>query len=1199
MNGLRRVLLASFALVSVSIWVAPVAAEYVSVRASRGDDFGRIVFLWDRPVSHEMAHNGRTLTIRFGRPIEASYQRVLGKLRKYIHRVRTNRDGRSVTFQLTNAFEAFGIDSGNAVILEIAELPASAPPSQPEAGQASVEIVAKKLVAQAVAMKDLPKIRVRTGRHPDYSRIVIDWPERVDYKFEQKDGVVAIRFSNAADLQLAGLKRRPPPYVGAVRVRPGDDETVLELAVAQSSNVRHFLSGSKLVLDVRRPIGSEELATLPEPAPEFAIAPDASDKTEPESNADTKSQAQSVVAEQAVSAPSQPESTVEKAPTLQASNFSAAPEPEAPEPEAPEPKAPEPKAPDSEPEPSREVSPRAIQSTGKPIVLRPVAVSAVQPAATGVQPAATAEGAETAPAPGAKTGVKFTFDWKEPVAAAAFRRVGYLWLIFDKPARIDAQSLLQSSGGVIKSIDQAPMPDATVLRMRVSRRINPTLSRDGLSWIIELSKRESGVLKPIEVKAQPDSPVGARIFMPVLEPGKAVGITDPAVGDNLVVVPVIPLGNGVQQTYTYSQLRILPSLQGIVIKPFIDDLRVRPLRQGVELTSGAKLALSPVSDDVAARARLVAKKPLTRILELDQWEVTSIEQFNKDKQGLQDEVASAQGEQRIVERYNLARFYFANRFAPEALGVLAALKREEPEIENEPEFRLIRGGASYLMGRLPDAASDFTHGSLDGSDEANFWRAAVVAETGDLLAAAPTLTRAGVITNKYPKPLKLKMGTLVADAAVEIGDVQTAKTYIKAMKKLEPGEAQLAAIEFVEGRMLNLKGDTDGAISLWEGVQEKRNRWMHARATIARTELLLKLDRIKPREAIEQLETLRFAWRGDNFEFALLRRLGGLYLDEGIYRNGLQALRQAATYFRNNEEAPQVTQQMSDVFNALYLEDGADEMSAVTAIAIYEEFKELTPAGAKGDEMIRKLADRLAGVDLLDQAAEILEGQIQSRLNGVLKSEVGARLAIVYLLARRYDRALGALDATNMQNLPAALATQRRHLRARSLMGLDQPETALEVLKKDKTTDADLLRAELFWNDGDWHNASKQLRKILKASGAKKNEPVNPGQAQKVLNYAIALVLSENERALATVRQDYGPAVQVTEFKDAFRLVSAPTALGLINPNSVPSRVKLAENFKTFLSEYKKRLQERGLSGVISQEAAATKTKEQLETQGG
>ncbi|MEK9725553.1 MAG: hypothetical protein VW405_19025 [Rhodospirillaceae bacterium] len=721
----------------------------------------------------------------------------------------------------------------------------------------------------------------------------------------------------------------------------------------------------------------------------------------------------------------------------------------------------------------------------------------------------------------------------------------------------------------------------------MTSRINPTLSRDGLSWIVEFKEQDPTVATAIDINAQPNSPVGARIFMPVPEPGRPIGITDPAVGNNLVVVPVIPLGHGVRTGYTYAQVRVLPTAQGVVVEPLVDDLRVRPLRQGIELTAGADLALSPVSAEAAANAKLATKKPITKLLELDKWELPSLARFNGRKQELQNEIAAARGEQREAKRLDLARFYFANRFAAEALGVLAQIKLDRPEAENTPEFRLTRGGASFLLARMADAANDFTHASLDGNDEANFWRAAVVAESGDLLAAAPELRRTGVVTQKYPRALKLPMGTLVAEAAVELGDIQTAQRYIKALKELEPDEAYRAGIEYVEGRLLDLGGDTDGAVTKWETVQGMRNRTMRAKATLARMELLLKLRRLDPKEAIDILERLRFAWRGDEFEFRLLRRLGGLYLDEGVYREGLQALRQAATYFRDHEEAPQVTQQMADVFNALYLDNGADSMPEVTAIAVYEEFKELTPAGARGDEMIRKLADRLAAVDLLDQAAEILEGQIRFRLNGVLKSEVGARLAIVYLLGRRYDRALAALDATTVTGEPEALATQRRHLRARALMGLGQRETALEILKPDKENDAELLRAEIYWSSADWNEAAKSLQKIVKASGAKKDTPVNAEQAQKILNQAIALALSGNERGLAKVRIEFGPAIQSTRLRDAFQLVSAPTAAGLISPESVQSRVKLAENFKNFMTEYKERLKEKGLSGMTAQKTAA------------
>jgi len=1163
--------------------VQPAHAEAVAVRASKGDDFGRIVFMWNRPVSHEISHAGRNLTIRFGRPIEASYQRVLGALSDYINLVQPGADARSVTFRLTGPFDTYGYDLGNAVIVEVARLAPKPVPAAPqtETGSLTVSTLTAKSAAQSVATSDLPTVRVRTGVHEAYTRIVFDWPAKVNYTVAQSKGVVTVRFAAAARLQVARLVRSPPPLVGGVRTRIADKETVLSVAVPASSRIKHFLSGSKVVLDVQRPSGTEEIAALP---PEPASAPTAKTESKtsdppavatpaPVGGKAKASAEEPVKADAPAKAP--PKAKVESKTLAETEKAASETEPEQSSGTA------------AETETKTSTAAQAT-SAAQPVALRPVSVERAPAKKDDDAEAENPEGEKAAKDadPNAAAGVRFKFDWDEPVAAAVFRRVGYIWLIFDKAGKIDVQSLLQQGGNVIQSIDQAPSPTATVLRIRVTSRINPRLSRDGLSWIVDFNVRDPIVSTPIEIKAQPNSPVGARIFMPVPEPGKPVGITDPAVGDNLVVVPVIPLGHGVQAAYTYSQVKVLPTAQGIVIQPLVDDLRVRPLRQGVELTSGAKLALSAVSADVAASAKLSASKPLTKILELDKWELPSLAKFNSRKQELQDEISAARGAQLELKRFNLARFFFANRFAAEALGVLARMKLERPKIEGQPEFRLIRGGASYLMGRLSDAAADFTHESLDGSDEANFWRAAVVAESGDMLAAAPELKRTGVVTQKYPRALKLLMGTVVADAAVEIGDIKTAKAFIDALKALKPSEAQLAAIEFVEGRLLNLGGDTDGAITKWEAVQETRNRTMRAKATIARMELLLKLRRMSAMEAIEELEKLRFAWRGDEFEFRLLRRLGGLYLDEGIYRNGLQALRQAATYFRDNEAAPQVTQHMADVFNTLYLEDGADSMPEVTAIAVYEEFKELTPAGAKGDEMIRKLADRLAAVDLLDQAAEILEGQVRFRLKGTLKSEVGARLAIVYLLGRRYDRALAALDATNVAGQSDSLTTQRRHLRARAMMGLDQRENALAILKPDKETDADLLRAEIYWNAGDWSNASKSLRKLVRASGAKKDEPVTPDQAQKVLNYAISLVLSGNERALAKVRLEYGRAVQTTVLKDAFQLVSAPTAFGLISPGSVMSRVKLAENFKTFMSEYKKRLKEQGLSAMTSQKTA-------------
>ena len=77
---------------------------------------------------------------------------------------------------------------------------------------------------------------------------------------------------------------------------------------------------------------------------------------------------------------------------------------------------------------------------------------------------------------------------------------------------------------------------------------------------------------------------------------------------------------------------------------------------------------------------------------------------------------------------------------------------------------------------------------------------------------------------------------------------------------------------------------------------------MRARATLARIQVLVKLKRIEPKKAIQELENLRFSWRGDFLEYRMLRLLGNLYLDEGFYRKGFKTLKQATTHFRNEEE---------------------------------------------------------------------------------------------------------------------------------------------------------------------------------------------------------------------------------------------------------------------------------------------------------
>ncbi len=1242
--------------------VAPSWAEKVGVRAARTNDYGRIVFDWKKNVTHDLKLQNRSLTVYFGRPIDASYESILRVLRKYVVDVRTGDDGRSVVIGLKQNFDAYSFDSGRNVIVEIADSPVKSYSIQSKNNrtESSVTKVRQQVAAQEIANGNLPRIGVRSGVHANYSRIVFDWRDLVGYQFANEDGLVRIKFRKAANLQVAAINNNPPPYVGGIRSRVGDAETNVMLTIPKTSRVKHFLIGPKVVIDIRRPTGSNEVSALPAEknrseevstkrlSQQVNIKQKKSDqlrsnqlpaKNSAKTSANNEKQAVSTIKRSENTKPSRTLS--DKALKNKVEEKSRAKPSALTPPNALSSREDKIKAkasaisqstlasknPDKKgdvdmkgsvqqaSDGQKTVSPKLDTETassvgssagsGKPVLLKPLALTPKnnkqapsRTAAPSMPKEKTSDDAKVG-AEGKKStepqtinltdGVKLRFPWDTPVAAAVFRRIGFIWVLFDKASKVDLDALNLAGGidqfgrPIFKSVKQIPVKNGTALRIKTFKRVNTSMARDGNDWILHFYKQPMRPATTIEIKAQPDGPDGPRLFLPLTKPGKPIGVTDPLIGDNLVVVPIYALGHGIARKFEYPQLEVLLSGQGLVVRPKIDGLRVQAKTQGIEISFGTRLAISPVSDEMAASARMAATGPLEKLLDLAQWEVKELSDFNERKKELLADVVKSSGAKREVERMNLAQFYFANGFNAEALGVLKRLEGESPAIVEEPEFRLIRGASNYFLHRLSEAANDLSHASLEKNGEANFWRAAVIASSGEMLAAAAELRRTGAIAQGYPKALKIPTSILVAEAAVELGDVTTAKAFIKALKKVEPNEDQKAEINYIQGKAFNVVDDPDGAIDKWEKALGSRNMRVRAKAALARANLMLKHNRIEKKEAIAELEKLRFVWRGDRFEFDLLRRLAALYLEQGIYRNGLLALRNVVEYYRNNEDTPQVAEQMANVFSRLYLTDAAEKMPAVTAIALYKEFKELTPAGAKGDEIIRKLADKLARIDLLEQAAEILEGQIRFRLSGPLKAEVGARLAVIYLLARQHDRALNALNLSAEDGLSPELTSQRRHLKARAMMGLGQQDMAIDLLEHDREIGADSLRAEIFWKNGDWAKASNSLRRVIRENGAEKEQPLTERQAGDVLNYAISLALSGNERGLGLVRRDFGRAVESTSMKDAFRLVTAPTELGMIAPNSVMARVKLAENFKTFLGEYRRKLKEKGLSALTEQ----------------
>ncbi|MBF0560790.1 MAG: tetratricopeptide repeat protein [Alphaproteobacteria bacterium] len=1152
-RALRQVIVATLAMLLVVS--GPAAAQ--QQRAASHEGFGRLVFDWDTPVTYTAKIDGPQLVITFSRAMTSDPNIMVGPLDHYLRGARLSGDHRTITYSLTGAYGLHSFTSGKAVVVDVMDHPGPPEPAKPAhpAPVLAPSPEAAPVLATHPSASGGALVPVRLGEHEKFDRLVFDWPREPRYTVDEQSGRAVITFFSPGYIDLAGLRRDLPPALAGIEAVSDGKSLVVTVPIPTGQHPHHFISEHKVVMDV--PHGKPGEIPVPVPPPVAPVKPAAPTAPNPEPLV-TAHPSETQAKTPLPSLPSGP-----AAPTTAPTPTPHTPEPHTPEPHPPAPPAPTPPAP----------TPPA------PTPHPPAPPAAIGEGMTGE----AGEDGEALSEPAGKPSriVSLSFSWNQPAAAAVFRRAGFLWVVFDRAQKVDLPLLRRLGGEVVRSVEQFPLRGATVVRLLTQPGFNPSLRREGLLWIVDLMHQPLRPKVAIDVKVEPQSTVGPRIFLPVSDGGATLSVADPEIGDTMMVVPVVPLGNGVYPTHSYPDLNLLATAQGIVMLPRSDQVTIKSARAGVEiLAPGGNLHLSRDAERFqAVAANLSQDTNPSQVFDILNWRHGEAGDYTKVRKELEKAVTELpEANQRNKPRLALARFEFASGRGAEAFAIESLMAQTDPSLLNAAPFRALRGATNFLMDRYDAAVEDLSHPSLAGNEEAAFWRAAAEASRGQPEAQAKTLRNGGSTLHDYPRPLKVRLALIGAESAIAAADDLTARNFLQAARSDDNIPSEKAAIGYETGRYDELTGNFDAAIGEWETVEKSKSRLYRAKASLAKIELLLRMKRITPTQAIESLEKLRFAWRGDNYEFNLVKRLGELYLQAGDYGNGLRTFKIITSSYRDNPETPKVAQTMQDTFEKLFLTGAADALPAVTAIALYDEFKELTPSGEKGDEMIRRLADRLVQVDLLDQAVPLLENQVNSRLKGLERAKVGARLALVALLNRQPQRALDGLSASDMPDLPPDLALQRRHLTARALADIGKASDAIALLKPDNSQDGRLLKAEIYRKNQDWPDAAAAFESLVAAPSP--GEKVGDQQGQWILNWAIALTLAKDERGVAHLRHTYLDAVKGTPVYDALNLITSGADNGLLDYRQVDEKLKLAEGFQTFMKGYLDRVKKDRLSGI-------------------
>jgi tetratricopeptide (TPR) repeat protein len=817
--------------------------------------------------------------------------------------------------------------------------------------------------------------------------------------------------------------------------------------------------------------------------------------------------------------------------------------------------------------------PPAVVPKPAPPVTMPVPVVAKKdiappPAAAPVSPVAAEEIAIP------DTPTKITLSAMEPVKLAVFSRFGTLWIVTDSTGGGFTPTMDGPLQGMLGAPKFFKFEQGSAWRYTMPPKANIVVKRRDLAWDISIHPHPQGRISPTETYVEFDNASGKGKLMAQLRgAGAVMSFEDPASGDLLYVVPTAQENARVSTPRRLADLEILPAEMGYVLRPLRDDLKVNRVGDyvlaatpgGITATQGAVGSVEAMEDAEDDGTR--------RIFDFPNWRQGGLKQLNKNRHAIEDALATAKTpEDRQSLLMRLAFLYFANNFGQETLGVLRMIEAENEGNLKNPSYLALKGAASAMAGQYSDAIRYLSDPIIQQHPEVSLWSGYASAASEQWRAANRAFPKTNALLLKYPDNIAIPITLYMAESALRLGQTDSANALLDSVDSASEDFSNQfsAAIRYLRGEAFRQQGDNASAERLWGPVAEGIDRLYHTKASLALTNLQLQEKKITAKDAIDKLDSLRFAWRGDGLEVQILQNLGELKAQSGQFLSGLEDLKYAAGLADTmQDDSGPIRDSIQRILSDLFLGERVQKISPLEAISVYTEFGALLPEGAAKAEASLHFADYLVRMDLLDKAAKIFDDALKTgSVPEDRVSAIGARLAAVDIIDGRPADAIAALDSTERaSDTDAKRREDRALLRARALSRLQKTEDAIIILSAINSPDAKKLKADILWRAQSWNAAAVAMAGLLPETLP---ETLDAETAQIILNMAVARKLGGDAAELDALAQRYGAAMKGSPLASAFNVVTREG--GLVTLSDRETILKMAgevDMFKGFLDTYK------------------------------
>lgn len=679
--------------------------------------------------------------------------------------------------------------------------------------------------------------------------------------------------------------------------------------------------------------------------------------------------------------------------------------------------------------------------------------------------------------------IRIAFPFEVETPAAVFRRGDMVWMVFDSTAGINAPEGAEILTEVSDDFSAVSAGDTQIVRMQLNPDRLASLGSQGVGWVISIGDVTMAASEPIRFNRRETREGLFEISADLDRPARVHDVRDPVVGDVLEVVTMFPPARGLVRDLDYVDFEALRSVHGLVIRPINDSLQVTLSQRAATLSTDEGLT---VSSFVESRSNDSGDDPVLRrgFVDLVQMEEPNPGLLNSRIATLAQEAAISEGREQDALRLQLAETFLANRLANESIGVLNVLIDDNGAADQFDDAQVVMAAAFVTAGRTQSALELLNSPLLVDAVDGLMWRSIARSDAEDFEGARVDALAAESVVVSYPDWVRNMFLLSGIESAVETGDLELAHRLDDKIVYSELASSGANRYELLQGRIDELEQRYDSALDTYGHVIAADVRPTRVEAVFRTISLLDKMGRLDAVRAAETLATEAMIWRGGPLEAKILGLLARLQFRSGDFRGAFATVRNASIVQNQTDDIGELNDMAQEVFAALYLDGEADALEPIDALTLYYDYRQLTPPGARGDEMIRNLARRLIRVDLLEQAADLLEYQIDTRLEGAARAQVAADLAIIRIADRTPEAALNVLNRTALANLSPSLERQRRILEARALVDAGRSQLALDVLRNLDGRDADMMRVDAMWRDGMFREAAEQIELMYTPRGS-------------------------------------------------------------------------------------------------------------------